>query len=341
MKNLFEKYIKKAREERDRGDLAQAMRSVKASLYIQPHDDDACVLLIRLLEEMGEFETAVRHLEARIQRAPYHAWSLLELADLLINRLRRPVDGLHWLARLFRAGGMTQTQELRACRLHAEALLDQQRYYDASLFLRRARNRYPNDPTMLFLAGWSAVRLERHEDAIPLLERLTSLEPKNADAHYYLGVAYESLGKEEAMRTAFSLVFQLDQQQPPSLRYRFKEFRQLVEQIARTTLLEGAELLSVVVEPYPDEQILTTFPYDPRRMSKLTNNLSLLPSIGPRPQKRLTLYHWNIERLCFSDEDLRAEIQLILEEEAQYIRRVRDVGPAPAIVREAVVGTDS
>ncbi len=320
MTTLFEKYIKKAREERDRGELERALRTVQSAVHLSPHDDDACVLQIRVLQELGRYEMAVRYLDSRIEKRPYHPWSLLEASDLLINRLRRPADGLHRLSRLFRGGGMTRSQELRACRLQAEALIDLDRCYDAWLFLQRARKRYAEDTHLLFLAGWSAVRQEMFDEAVPLLTYLTHQEPDHADAHFYLGVAHESRGDKEATHAAFSLVYKLDTQHPPQRRYRFDDFRLLVEQLARTHLSDILGYLRVVVEPYPDEQVLQTFPYDPRRVSILSEFRSFLPSIGPVPQKRLTVYHWNLERLCFSDEEILLEVKQILQEEAFYIR---------------------
>jgi len=319
MNTLFEKYMKKAREARDRGELERALRAAKAAIHLCPQDDDACVLQIRILQELGQYELAIRSLDARIENKPYHPWSLLEAADLLINRLRRPADGLHRLSRLFRARGLNKTQELRACRLQAEALIDQQRSYDAWLFLHRARKRYPEDPHLLFLAGWCAVQQEMFDEAVPLLTHLTEKEPHHADAHFYLGVAHESRGNKEATHAAFSLVYKLDTQNPPQCRYRFDPFRRLVEQLARTYLSDALGYLSVVVEPYPDEQVLQTFPHDPRRVSILTEHHSFLPSIGPKPRKRLTIYHWNIERLCFSDEEILLEVKQILQEEASYV----------------------
>jgi tetratricopeptide (TPR) repeat protein len=41
------------------------------------------------------------------------------------------------------------------------------------------------------------VRAERFADAIPLLEKAIAADPKNAQAHYYLGVSLEGTGKKE------------------------------------------------------------------------------------------------------------------------------------------------
>jgi tetratricopeptide (TPR) repeat protein len=320
MQELFEKYKQRARQERERGHLEEAARAVDSALFLEPLDDDALILCVRILQDKGDLESALERLEERLAQSPYHVWAILEIAEILINSLQRSEDGLLWLARFFRLRGMKPRQEIQACRLRAEALLDQGRYEEAWSFLQRALKRYKEEQSLSFLAGWTALRIGKPQEACRSFCSVLVQEPEHADAHYYLGVAYEYLANPEACRAAFLQTYALDRETPPHLRLSLPEFRKAVLSIAKTEIVGFEHTLLVRVSSYPDNRLLSLSPGDPRRMAlSFTPRLSLHLEEAA-PVTILYLFHWNIERFCSSSDEIQREIRFILQEEVAALR---------------------
>ncbi len=62
-------------------------------------------------------------------------------------------------------------------------------------------------------------RLERYEEAIPILERALSLEPDSTQAMFWLGASYERTGREVEAETVLQGLLDLDPNFAPALNY--------------------------------------------------------------------------------------------------------------------------
>ena len=75
-----------------------------------------------------------------------------------------------------------------------------------------------------FEVGKSAVYSGRFEEAIRLLIKVVNTEPKNADAHNYLGYSYRKIGKLELAESSYQYVFAINPNHKGALEYQGEMF---------------------------------------------------------------------------------------------------------------------
>lgn len=71
-----------------------------------------------------------------------------------------------------------------------------------------------------FADGKSAAYSGRYQTAIRLLKQGVNREPRNADAHNYLGFSYRKLGKLELAAASYQRVFSIDPNHKCALEYQ-------------------------------------------------------------------------------------------------------------------------
>ena len=90
----------------------------------------------------------------------------------------------------------------------------QGRYDDALLLLRQVLKARPDFAQGRYLFGKILLAQGAAEQAAEQLEAALRVAPKDANIHYQLGRAYQSLGREEAARKEFEVFQQLKDQRP-------------------------------------------------------------------------------------------------------------------------------
>ena len=88
----------------------------------------------------------------------------------------------------------------------ATRAFQQGRYENALAGFEDLLRQYPQDVLLYRLKGVTLMRLERHEEAVRILESALTLEPDNASVHYYLGQAYTEMQKFKEAREAYRWV---------------------------------------------------------------------------------------------------------------------------------------
>jgi len=314
MRPLAKKYLQKAKTAYAQDRLSQAYKHLDAALHIAPEDPKVLRCHIDFLKEKNLFEEAVNCLLQVLEKQPHQPALVLELAELMINRLQQPNRALVWLNRLLHARCLKPKQEQRVHELEAEALLDQERFYEAWLKLRQALRKYPKNIKLLFWYGWSTLQLERYYAAASTFQKVLRLEPEYVDAHYYLGVAYEAMGEYSLMRKQFATTHHLDLLYRPEPCFSRVELAQIATQILREEWRLESPMIGLQLRNYPDSSILDEFPFDPRRMASLERGYSASRKLS-EAKDYLVLYLWNIERYCGKIEEVREEIHLLLQQE--------------------------
>lgn len=312
MEALFQKYLDKAKEELRRGQVEQAQEAIESASFMQPEHVDVICCQVEILRARGAFEEAASCLQAALKLHPYRPWWVLELADLLINRLQEPALALDWLGRLLRCNQLTPNQQLRAFRLQVEALIDHDRLYEASLVLHRALSFFPLDLELLFLRGWVCLHRSNYYGAASAFHRILRRRPEHADAHYYLGLAFAALGELRLMRCHFEQAYALDQQEDVPLRFAPEEFAEIAEQVIRFEPFVRLPAVTLEVHPFPPPDVLEDIGFDPRRSGVL---LRPEESSSPRQHLTLLLFQRNIERFCCSEREIFEELQQIMQRE--------------------------
>ena len=111
-----------------------------------------------------------------------------------------------------------------------------------------------------FADGKSAVYSGRYETAIRLLKKVVVLEPKNADAHNYLGFSYRKTGKLDLAASSYTQVFAVNPDHKGALEYQGELFLKLgnlsganknlakLEKLCPSTCKELAELKRAIAD---------------------------------------------------------------------------------------------
>jgi len=85
----------------------------------------------------------------------------------------------------------------------------------------------PKTAAQDFKAGRSAVYAGRFDTAIRLMKKVVKEEPKNADAHNYLGFSYRQTGKLDLAASSYKQVFAIDPNHKGALEYQGELFLKL------------------------------------------------------------------------------------------------------------------
>ena len=111
-----------------------------------------------------------------------------------------------------------------------------------------------------FTDGKSAVYSGRFGAAIRLLKKVVAQEPKNADAHNYLGFSYRKIGKLDLAASSYKQVFSINPDHKGALEYQGELFLKLgnlsganenlakLEKLCPSTCKELAELKRAIAD---------------------------------------------------------------------------------------------
>ena len=111
-----------------------------------------------------------------------------------------------------------------------------------------------------FADGKSAVYSGRFETAIRLLKKVVAQEPKNADAHNYIGFSYRKIGKLDLAASSYKKVFSINPDHKGALEYQGELFLKLgnlsganenlakLEKLCPSTCKELAELKRAIAD---------------------------------------------------------------------------------------------
>jgi tetratricopeptide (TPR) repeat protein len=144
---------------------------------------------------------------------------------------------MHFLASLFLVDAVLAAQQAEADVLVARAVLayDDQRYDEALDLCRRALNLDPTNARALYYSGLAYLALKLPEQAIGPLEKADKLRPQDAHVRFQLGVAHFTAGNYDKAAPLLEGVYR----ERPGLdnlayyvglgRYRQKDYKKAVE----------------------------------------------------------------------------------------------------------------
>ncbi len=119
---------------------------------------------------------------------------------------------------VFRAYRALHRDSVPAALGHAEVLLQMQHILEASETVRKLAEAHPNDASVLKVQAWISVNVDKNPAAAgEILERVTRLAPRDADAWRLLGLFYLDAHREDEAVRSFEQATALD---PASALYR-------------------------------------------------------------------------------------------------------------------------
>jgi tetratricopeptide (TPR) repeat protein len=185
----------------------QAARAEQVfSRLLATHGDTAelSVLLGKAYAQMGDFDSAVEHLQKALQLRPDAAEAHGALGVIYWKQGRLPEAEAALRAEL--AGSPSDMQS----QLNLASVLDaEQRPEEALPLLRGVLQSKPDFADARYLLGKILLAQGAFAEAVEHLEAAARLAPENANAHYQLGRAYSRLGRAEDAQQQFEVFRQI------------------------------------------------------------------------------------------------------------------------------------
>lgn len=175
---------------RELGDTAAALAQLDLLQDARPSDARVKYVAGLLFVDRGDLKSAIENFSAAVDKDPslYGAWQDLGLAHVRLNDWEKAVRAFSELAG-------RQQNSVEAAYLHALALYNARRVDAAEAEARRALRLNPGFADAHTLLGIIlASRGNVNEEALEFLTQAVALEPKNFDAHFYLGRVRYVLG---------------------------------------------------------------------------------------------------------------------------------------------------
>lgn len=97
---------------------------------------------------------------------------------------------------------------------YGEALLNSAQYLIAFPFLTEAGKRFPNQLNFQYQLAFTDIDLDRHQDAVSILEALANKRPDSGKVQFLLGAAYELSGESQKGEEHYRTAIQLSPQEP-------------------------------------------------------------------------------------------------------------------------------
>jgi tetratricopeptide (TPR) repeat protein len=167
------------------------------------------------LYQSGNYDQAEKVLATAVAQDPNNARAQLYYGLTLLVR-KKPKEA----EQAFRKAGSLTPNNAKVKAGLAGAMIDQQRLDDASAFLQQAAAIDSSDADYIFQRGRLSLARRKYQDAANDLDQVSSLEPKNAYAYYYDGLAYNGLGKLDQALQKFQMFLQLAPNAPEATRVR-------------------------------------------------------------------------------------------------------------------------
>jgi tetratricopeptide (TPR) repeat protein len=203
------------------GDPRSAMRTYQRLLEVEPGHVDGAIALARILESAQRGADALAVLTRLVERRPQAAAVRLALGAALERAGRGDEAARHYQLLLSSRTGVADAA-LRLAMLE----LERDGNLDVALdFARRAVQLRPEDARAGAVLGWIYVKKGLPASGLPSLEKSVRAEPRDPTVRYYLGLAYDALGRSAAARRELRRALELD----PEFRFAAAARRSLIQ----------------------------------------------------------------------------------------------------------------
>jgi Flp pilus assembly protein TadD len=301
-----------------RGDFAGAMRSAEKSLEVEPDAPEVHNLMGYIRAQEGRAEEAVEHYERAIELDESFVEAMLNAAEVKLHPLR-DWDGA--IALIDDALGWIDDAEEKAdaMLLKIDALLGKEDREGARVVARALPEGPFESPHIAFSIGRARFETGDIDASEGFLRTAIEKDPRNAEAHYYLGLVLQERGNARGAAIAFlcsrdaelRTAMRPGTSAPDQFERRVQgAIAKLRDDVAR--ILEGA---LVIVGDVPGAEVVAEG-VDPR-MPVLLDDLS--PEGEPPRVGRVFVYQRNVERTASGPIAIEEEIARALAEELEYV----------------------
>jgi tetratricopeptide (TPR) repeat protein len=295
-----------------RGDPRGAEVSARRALEIDAQSPEAYNLLGYVAALNGEYEEAIEHYRQAIALDDTYLEAMLNAAEVYIHPLGDFDEAITMCDQALELAE-TDDETVDALLLKFDALLGQGEIDEAATVCARFPRGPFENPNHVFLVGRAYYEIGDIEKAQPLIDEAAKANPRNPEAHYYLGLVRDEQGQTQAATQAFLHSRELDLEVPAPPWSLSRETFLLTAKRAFLALEERLRAYlrdeEIYVADVPGVEVVVDG-VDPRA-------LLLIDGVGTGTMlsARVFVYQRNVERLAGSIEQVEAEIRLALERE--------------------------
>jgi tetratricopeptide (TPR) repeat protein len=189
------------------------MRAARTAVETSPGDPEAHYALGNAYFDLTRYADAARAYQDAIAQAPAHgkAYTNLGLSLRMMGHFEAALAAYDRALEIEPDEAVT----LRNALVAARAAGDFGRQYD---YVRRLAALQPDDPNAQAQLAQVLMRQGRHEEAIPVVKRLMTLEPGVAEDYYILGDCHYRLGDKESAEAQWLETLRYDKNHASALK---------------------------------------------------------------------------------------------------------------------------
>jgi tetratricopeptide (TPR) repeat protein len=298
-----------------RGDARGAELSARRALEIDSQSPEAYNLLGYAAALEGEFEDAIESYRTAIALDDTYLEAMLNAAEVYIHPLGEFDEAIAMCEQALELAE-NDDEIVDALLLEFDALLGKGDFEQAKAVCARFPSGPFANPSHTFLVGRALYEVGEVERAAPLIEEVLKLQPKSADAWYYIGLIRDERGETAGATEAFLRCRELDLEQPPPA---WTVSRETFLQTAKRAVAELSPKLAafvrageVYVGDVPGLEVVVDG-VDPRALLLLDGVTT--DAQDKEPTARVIVYQRNVERLAGTVDLIFTEIKNALERE--------------------------
>jgi Flp pilus assembly protein TadD/predicted Zn-dependent protease with MMP-like domain len=311
-------YLDRGWELVQKGDLRGARASARRALETDRNSPEAHNLLGYVAAQEGDADEALEHYRQAMALDDGYIDPMLNAAEVLIHPLREWDEAIELCDEVLDfAEGQEETAD--ALLLKFDALVGKGDRDAARAVLDQIPEGPFEGPVYPFLIGRALYEVGEIERAEAHLRKAVEADPRNPDAHYYLGLVADDRRDTRSATLSFLEARELDlATAPPPWALPREGFQKVVERALGQVdpqLMAHLENALVLVADAPGMEVVADG-VDPR-VPVLFEGVSRPGEPGPLAA-RVFVYQRNIERLCGGIEQLEDEIAYQLSEEIKH-----------------------
>ncbi len=315
----------------------EALAWLDEALKAQPDGAEAHNGRGEILWDAGQIEEALHEFDLAVLADPKFIAAHLNRAELLIEEFGEHEQALQRCDALLEGSpDLPQLDRVLEAEVHylkSKALFYLDNLPGALFLVRRALHAAGDVGIYRAFEGQILFELSDFEAAKRCLERAIALDSDSGHALYHLGLVLERMSLEEAAADAFARADALDPDHyPRPLAIDVARFEKTVCDAIENLPRSIREVLGdseVEIQDFPSAELIAQEKVSPQLLGIYAGPPSVPNEVPgklgfrfgrktPRGNGRLTLFKKNLEKVCRSEADLAAQIQLTIKHEVGH-----------------------
>lgn len=309
----------------EEGDFEAALDRFDRAVAMSPQSADAHNSRGNALMMLGRYEDALASFESALGLEPGFVKAVLNRAELLIDHLGRPEEGLTVCERLLkRPLEIIDAADVYFIKSKAALTVGDLRV--ALAMADKAIDLATDRPEFIALRGGILFEQGNYRKALAALDEAIRLAQDDPDSHYRRGLTLEKIGRDEEAREAFAHAARIDADHYPlPMEISLADFERAAEEALDSLdppMREFLHNVPVLVEDFPSRRVVSEDNVSPQILGLFVGTpheekTSLAQATMP---DQILLFRKNLEKVATTREELLEEIRkTVLHEVGHYL----------------------